>query len=607
MRRATERTMNARASIDLRSRIGGALLVLIVFASCPAFSRTARRAVVVGANGAAPGRSPLRYAHKDAENIARVLTEVAGFAGEDIEILLDPEPKAVEDALDRALVRLGEGGREPGGGDHESLLFFYYSGHADGRAFYPSGQPLALEGIKERLTDSRAIVRVGVIDTCRGGGWTGAKGLTTEDAFPIEPPEPITSEGSVLIASSAGAESAHEAEAVGGSFFTHHFAAALRGAADGNNDGAVTISEAYAYARKLTVRDAALYARDPQHPSFHVELRGRQDVAFARQEEGRSKVLLSDLRGPLEIIHVDSGTTLLEVFDRQEKLTLALSPGAYILRRRQGDRIWIREFTVRSGTTLRITESDFVSAELGRLSRKVYLQPFRAARPLVPPGYGDVRIALGVSHGELPGGFSSSSRGLAGIGSMSFGLTDDLMLVLPGVIAFRARVLEGIDVFPWGGLGGLGVGASSAEGAILALDLRSGVDARWEVGRDEALVFGVDLASPGYWSQTRSDSFETWRGGVHVGYSALFADVVGIHVGVSARSSWLLDGALVDPTRKEANFRMGLGSVVDLAGRRWPLIQLHVTEFLAIDGYAAIESTPRGVEENYLLGATFNF
>ena len=68
-----------------------------------AFAAKFRRvAVVVGANAAAPGRKPLRFAHKDADNVASVL-RLSGINADDILVLRDPDPAALLEALDRLL------------------------------------------------------------------------------------------------------------------------------------------------------------------------------------------------------------------------------------------------------------------------------------------------------------------------------------------------------------------------------------------------------------------------------------------------------------------------------------------------------------------------
>src|SRR5262245_9236229 len=101
---------------------------------CMAFAAPAARAqpvqhryaVVVGANKASPGRRDLRYAHNDAQETADTLIRVAGYPYENVTVMLDPDPQQVLAALDSYLAR------DPAG--TESLLVFYYSGHADAEA-----------------------------------------------------------------------------------------------------------------------------------------------------------------------------------------------------------------------------------------------------------------------------------------------------------------------------------------------------------------------------------------------------------------------------------------------------------------------------------------
>src|SRR5438552_3542174 len=82
---------------------------------------------------------------------------------------------------------------------------------------------------------------------CRRGLWTQSKGLTVEPPLEQVDLVPLTSEGTALLSSSSGLESAHEAEAIRGSFFTHHLVGGLLGAADRDGDGAVTLEEAFEY------------------------------------------------------------------------------------------------------------------------------------------------------------------------------------------------------------------------------------------------------------------------------------------------------------------------------------------------------------------------
>src|SRR5512144_1947638 len=92
-----------------------------------------RVAVIVGANHGPAGRADLRYSYRDAQSVSEALLQVGQFAPADVHLLRDPDPAVVSSTLDRELEKL----RAAVG---ESLLLFYYSGHADGGALYPDGK-----------------------------------------------------------------------------------------------------------------------------------------------------------------------------------------------------------------------------------------------------------------------------------------------------------------------------------------------------------------------------------------------------------------------------------------------------------------------------------
>ncbi len=369
------------------SRAVAGLIVSLALA-VPATARaegtatTRRLAVVVGANAAAPGRKPLRFAHIDARGVAQVLRDLGGFAGEDVRLLLDPQPEAVLEALDRAL-------RDAARSDSDALVLFYYSGHADTASLYPGGRALPLDKLRERLEDGRASMRIGIIDACRGGGWTGSKGLSESQAFAIEQALDLSSQGSVLIASSSGLEDAHESVALRGSFFTHHWNAALRGAADRNSDDRVTLTEAFEYARALTIRDTALHTDNPQHPSFRFNLRGRGDPLLAELSPGSSVIDLQQSRGPLQIIHLGTGLLVVELPRGERRVRVSLAPGHYLVRRRTGDAVQAREVRLGAGKRVQVTESSLLRIAGNRFASKgaaaVTGAPAESTPPVLTP------------------------------------------------------------------------------------------------------------------------------------------------------------------------------------------------------------------------------
>ncbi|MFP2911338.1 caspase domain-containing protein [Pyxidicoccus sp. 3LFB2] len=338
-----------RRSVGRRG--GWAMAVLVALLGTAALGAPQRMAVVVGSNGAAGGRPALRYAHEDARRMAEVLVQVGEFRPEHVKLLLDPSPEALMAAVDERINALrGKAG--------ETLLLFYYSGHADPRFLYPGGQALAVDELRKRVDSPAATVRLGIIDACSGGGWTQAKGLQPDaQPFQVHVPMVVGSEGSVLLASSSGLENAHEAETLRGSFFTHHLVAALRGAADQAGDGEVSVVEAFSYARERTVRDTSLMGIAPQHPSFELNLRGRSDLALTRVASAGSLLQLQQTQGPLTVMQAGSGGQVAELAHGERHALLALPPGRYlVVRKDEGGKARAREVTLRKGETVTLEE-----------------------------------------------------------------------------------------------------------------------------------------------------------------------------------------------------------------------------------------------------------
>ena len=354
-----------------------------------------RRAVLVGSNTAVEGRSPLRYAHRDAQALADVLITSGGFAAKDVVVLLDATPSEVLAALDQARASLAAQ-------KEEGLLVFYYSGHADQHALFPAGKELPMEQLRSRLSDEAAGVRIGIIDACRGGGWTQAKGLSPAAPFEVGLPA-LSSEGTALLAASSGLEDAHEAETLQGSFFTHYLVAGLRGAADSTGDGQVTLSEAFAYANRLTIRDTATTARIPQHPSFDLRLRGRQDVVLTKLGNASTQLVLAQTQGPLEVVQLSTGITVVEAAPGEQVLRLSLPPGPYLVRCVREGQVLSKEVQVKANESTRLEEASLTLV----------------GQPLLPgkgPVLGHVRgqhqLSLGVGVAPLDAGLNAFSFGV---------------------------------------------------------------------------------------------------------------------------------------------------------------------------------------------------
>jgi hypothetical protein len=349
-----------------------------------------RVAVLVGANGAAPGRQALQFGHRDAERMAQVLRDVGGFAPEDLILLKDPAPAELVAAVEGAVARLA--------GKSESLFYFYYSGHADERSLFPAGRAVPLKRLRELIDGAHVAVKVGVVDACRGGSWTRAKGMTAEKPFEVRAPVSLGSEGSVLIASSSGLENAHESDQLQGSFFTFHFVAGLRGAADRNDNGQVTVNEAFEYAREQTIRDSIRQTLEVQNPSFGMNLHGRRELVLAQIDASPTRLDVQQTAGPLQIIQAETGLQLLELAAGRRHVQLAVPPGHYLVRKPGLVGNLVKEITVRPGVSELISEDDLVLVGTPQLATKA--ADLIDAPVELPPLYG--AGSAGPSRGTTP-------------------------------------------------------------------------------------------------------------------------------------------------------------------------------------------------------------
>lgn len=579
-------------------------------------------AIVVGANRAPPDRVPLRYAHEDARRVADVLGGMAGFNKDSIRVLLDPQPSELLAALDSELAAAGS---RP----NETLLFFYYSGHADDRAIFPGGAALPFAQLKSRLEDPRAKLRIGLIDSCRGGSWTGSKGLKKVDPFEVESAHQLAEEGSVLIASSSGQENAHETEALGGSFFTHYWNAGLRGAADRSGDGVVSLNEAFEYARSLTIRNTALAGQPPQHPSFQMRLSGRRDFPLVALAKQRTTLVFEQTAGPVEFVRLSDGLVVVESTPGARRLRLGLASGNYLVRRRTTDGVWARVVSLSAGGVTTLSEKELERANLSASAAKdadaVELQP-------QPPSWAAQNVyaslAFGVRHAPVidPGLRFGESDGRAVVAlRASLRLARRLWLAAPLALVFDAERGGAVDWYGWAGVPTLGGSNEAGDGLVVRGFTALGADLRYRPSARHA--FNASLAELGEFTWTRNGSHcsdgsrdcsvpvdhrawpTSWTTQLTLGLSETIPRAVTFNVGAGMGARLLSDGNFSSAAAdsEERNLVVAFGSVQRAGLRPLPLIHVPLSEAWGIDAHAVAAYLPsqRGWVETYMAGLSY--
>jgi len=284
-----------------------------------------RHAVVVGANLGGGMLDPLRYAERDAEAFAAVLSELGGFAEERVTVLYQPTVAQLREAL-AAHAALAET-------TDEDLFVFYYSGHADGHGLRLGTETYWFDALKHDVRLIESTARVGVLDACRSGAITRLKGARVAPSL-FAGQDQLAARGEVWMTASSADEVAQESESLRGGFFTHYLLSGLRGAAAGV-DGLVELQELYAYTRdRVVVRSAE--AGGVQRPHFDFNLVGERGIALTDvRRADASLVLGQDRPGHVSVLRVADRVQLVELDVTAERArTVALPPGRYLVRLR---------------------------------------------------------------------------------------------------------------------------------------------------------------------------------------------------------------------------------------------------------------------------------
>ncbi len=293
-------------------------------------------ALVVGSNRPGQGQEPLGFAREDASRFGTVLGELGGIPAEHITTLFDPGVVEIRQALREMTVRVA---RRTQLGEKTTFVF-YYSGHARAAALNVGPEEFALKDLRGLLEAVPATFKLIVLDACQTGAISKVKGVTPAADFSYNSVSGLTTEGMAVIASSAASELAQESERLRGSFFTHHLVAALRGAADANRDGLVTLDEAYDYTYNRTLVDTARTAVGKQHVTLETELSGEGETVLSRPGGAKAWMALpGSLEGEVLIYRASDQQVMAEVHKASgDELTLALPPATYRAVIRQGER-----------------------------------------------------------------------------------------------------------------------------------------------------------------------------------------------------------------------------------------------------------------------------
>ncbi|MFZ5446135.1 MAG: caspase family protein [Myxococcota bacterium] len=339
------------------------LLVGVLFARLAlAAEPPVRLLLSFGSDLGRPDEAPLQHAEEDARRVRDLFVELGNV--EPARALLLERATATK-VRERFAELQGRVAELVGLGRRVELVVFA-SAHGQAGALHLTGTELPLVELRQLAAQCGAHLTITIVDACESGA--REKGARKGPAYELQVRAPLVT-GEVFISSSGASESAQEWDVLSGSLFTHHLLTALRGDADLDGDGRVTLMESYAYAERRTVANSVDRG---QHPEFDVELQGSGDVVLTQLEKGRARVLLDEsLEGRFVLVSQPTPTVVTEVLKaRGRPLTLAVPPGRYLLRHARGFTVALQEVELPWGGAARIDPARFVTRDFSEVALK---------------------------------------------------------------------------------------------------------------------------------------------------------------------------------------------------------------------------------------------
>lgn len=322
--------------------------------------------VAIGNNSGRGDEVTLQYAERDAARFAEVMRQVGGVAASEVVLLQGADGPAVQAALATVETRLARSATRG-----QDVLLVYYSGHADAAGLHLGEDLLAYEALRTQVAASPAAVKVLILDGCRSGALTHVKGAHAAETFALNLDDQLAVQGLAVMTSSAAGEDSQESQALLGSFFSHHLLAALLGAGDADQDGRVTLNEAYAYAYRNTLTASGRTAT-LQHPTYAYDLKGRGDLVLTRLDGGRGLGRLRLGAAGTWLVHdgTESGPLRLEVATEAAAMAVTLPAGAYFVQARQRDHLRAYAVEVWAGQTTDLGTAPYERVAYAQLVRK---------------------------------------------------------------------------------------------------------------------------------------------------------------------------------------------------------------------------------------------
>jgi hypothetical protein len=439
-----------------------------------------RFALIASSNDGGSTRVKLRFADSDARAMADVLEHLGGLKSSDLVLLTGANRATLQASFARMRTTIEQAPRM---GRRE--LVIYYSGHSDETGLLLGGEKVTYQELRQWIDGTNADVRIAILDSCASGGLIRLRGGIRRPPFLSN----VSAEarGHAFLTASSADEAAQESDRIGAAFFTHYLVSALRGAADSNRDGLVTLGEAYQFAYHETLQRTAKTAAGAQHPAYDIQLAGTGDLVLTDLRSTSATLMLEENLAGHVYVRNAAGRLVVEL--RKEPLypiKLGLAPGSYRLSMESGGRYFDAAVALEEGHVSRVERRHFVLSGA---------QPATARGDAKPQESPHAFSAEPERDHSLLGRTSliGQTREIGGYASLSFnytelGRTDGFVADLEAALLLNRR-------FAIGFMAGGGIsGSIDDEGNRLALGY-GGVVARYFFLFDSPFAFSVGAAA----------------------------------------------------------------------------------------------------------------
>lgn len=316
---------------------------------------TQRIALVVGANQGAKKDVDLLYAESDALRFSDVLKEIGSFDRVDVM----RAPSAAQ--LAQELTEMTKDIKELKKMGKQVFFLFFYSGHGDEGGLHLGETVMSSEDLLDLLSRSEADLRIAIIDSCQSGAMIREKGLVGKKApAEVKYVDELEIKGQAVLASTSQGESAQESEQFRGSFFSTYLVSGLRGAADTNRDGAISLTEAYLYAFNRTVYSTVVSAAGAQHPTYNMKLTGKKDVTLTWPMRGSAILnLRTTVAGRFIVFREKDNAVMAEVTaSSKDSASITLPKGKYIVKKRAAKGLLVANVLLDDGDERTVAEAN---------------------------------------------------------------------------------------------------------------------------------------------------------------------------------------------------------------------------------------------------------